>query len=320
VKTQNTKNEKKTVLVAGGAGFIGSHLCEALLAKGSRVICVDNLCTGTKENISHLFSNKNFVFLEQDVTKSIVVSEKINVVFNLASPASPKKYLEMPIETLLVGAVGTKNLLDLALKNNSVFLQASTSEVYGDPLQHPQKEEYWGNVNPIGERSCYDESKRFAEAIVMAYHRKFGLQTRIARIFNTFGPRLQGSDGRVVSNFVFQSLSGKDITVFGDGKQTRSFCFVSDTVKGLILLSESDYSLPINIGNPEERTILDFAEAIKKITKSNSKIVFKPLPKDDPTRRKPDISVAKKVLGWQPNVSFEEAIGKTIDFFKNQKQ
>ncbi len=315
---QNKSQDKKkeTVLVAGGAGFIGSHLCERLLGEGKKVVCIDNLCTGSKKNIQELLKDKNFVFLKQDITESVKATGKIDEIFNLASPASPVQYQRLAIETLMVGALGTKNLLDLALKNNASFLQASTSEIYGNPLQHPQTEEYFGNVNPVGERSCYDEAKRFAEALTMAYHRKLAVKTRIARIFNTYGPKMQCSDGRVVPNFINQALSGKELTVFGDGKQTRSFCFVSDLVEGLIALIGSDYYLPVNLGNPEEHSILEFAETIKKLTESNSKIVFNPLPDDDPLRRRPDISKAKKILGWQPKVSLEEGLVETIKYFR----
>lgn len=308
----------ETVLVAGGAGFIGAHLCKRLLDGGSRVICIDNLCTGSKQNIKDLLANKNFVFLKQDVSEGIKAKGKISRVFNLASPASPVHYRRLPVETLLAGAVGTKNLLDLALKNKAAFLQASTSEIYGNPLEHPQTEEYWGNVNPIGERSCYDESKRFGEAMVMAYCRKYCMNTHIARIFNTYGPKMQESDGRAVPNFINQALSGRQLTVFGDGKQTRSFCFVSDLVEGLLALIGSDYHLPVNLGNPEEHTILEFAETIKKITNSGSEIVFKQLPNDDPLRRCPDISKAKKILNWQPKVSLEEGLRETIEYFRQK--
>ncbi len=317
MQSKSQGKKKETILVAGGAGFIGSHLCERLLGEGKKVVCIDNLCTGSKKNIRELLKDKNFVFLKQDVTGSVKFNGKIDKIFNLASPASPVHYQRLAIETLLVGAFGTKNLLDLALKNKASFLQASTSEVYGDPLQHPQTEEYWGNVNPIGERSYYDEAKRFGEALVMAYHRKLAVKTHIARIFNTYGPKMQGSDGRVVPNFINQALSGKEMTVFGDGKQTRSFCFVSDLVEGLIALMDSDYHLPVNLGNPEENTILEFAETIIKLTNSSSIIVFRPLPKDDPLRRKPDISKAKKILGWQPKVSLSGGLEKTISYFKN---
>ncbi len=307
---------KETIVVAGGAGFVGSHLCERLLEQEKKVVCIDNLCTGAKKNIQAFLKNKNFVFLKQDIVQGVKVPEKISKVFNLASPASPLHYQRLAIETLMVGAIGTKNLLDLAVKNKAAFLQASTSEVYGNPLEHPQTEKYWGNVNPVGERSCYDESKRFAEALVMAYYGKLHANTHIARIFNTYGPKMEGSDGRVVPNFITQALSGKEITVFGDGNQTRSFCFVSDLVDGLLALIDSDYHLPVNLGNPEEHSILEFAETIKCITCSDSKIVFKPLPSDDPTRRKPDISLAKKILDWEPKVSLETGLQKTIEYFK----
>ncbi|MFZ3383296.1 MAG: UDP-glucuronic acid decarboxylase family protein [Candidatus Methanoperedens sp.] len=303
------------VLITGGAGFIGSHLCDLLLAKGHEVVCVDNLVTGNKNNIAHI-ENDNFSFIEHNVTKPLYLEEKIDYIFHLASPASPIDYLELPIQTLKVGALGTHNMLGLAREKNARFLLASTSEVYGDPLVNPQTEEYWGNVNPIGPRGVYDEAKRFAEAITMAYHRYHGTQTRIVRIFNTYGPRMRLNDGRVVPNFIGQALNGEDITVYGDGSQTRSFCYVSDEIEGLYRLMMSDYSDPVNIGNPEEHTILDFAKFIIKLTGTNSKIIFKELPEDDPKQRRPDITKARRILEWEPIVSLEEGLKNTIQYFK----
>ncbi len=303
------------VLVTGGAGFIGSHLCDLLLAKGHEVICVDNLVTGNKNNIAHI-ENDNFSFIEHNVTKPLYLEEKIDYIFHLASPASPIDYLELPIQTLKVGALGTHNMLGLARDKNARFLLASTSEVYGDPLVNPQSEEYWGNVNPIGPRGVYDEAKRFAEAITMAYHRYHGTQTRIVRIFNTYGPRMRLNDGRVVPNFIGQALNGEDITVYGDGSQTRSFCYVSDEIEGIYRLMMSDYSDPVNIGNPEEHTILEFAKFIIKLTGTDSKIIFKELPEDDPKQRKPDITKARRILEWEPEVSLEEGLKNTIRYFK----
>ncbi len=303
------------VLITGGAGFIGSHLCDLLLAKGHEVVCVDNLVTGNKNNIAHI-ENDNFSFIEHNVTKPLYLEEKIDYIFHLASPASPIDYLELPIQTLKVGALGTHNMLGLAREKNARFLLASTSEVYGDPLVNPQTEEYWGNVNPIGPRGVYDEAKRFAEAITMAYHRYHGTQTRIVRIFNTYGPRMRLNDGRVVPNFIGQALNGEDITVYGDGSQTRSFCYVSDEIEGLYRLMMSDYSNPVNIGNPEEHTILEFAKFIIKLTGTDSKIIFKELPEDDPKQRRPDITKARRILEWEPIVSLEEGLKNTIQYFK----
>lgn len=303
------------VLITGGAGFIGSHLCDLLLAKGHEVICVDNLITGNKNNIAHI-ENDNFVFIEHDVTKPLYLEENLDYIFHLASPASPIDYMQLPIQTLKVGAFGTHNMLGLAMEKNARFLLASTSEVYGDPLVSPQSEEYWGNVNPIGPRGVYDEAKRFAEAITMAYHRYHGTQTRIVRIFNTYGPRMRLNDGRVVPNFIGQALNGEDITVYGDGSQTRSFCYVSDEIEGLYRLMMSDHSDPVNIGNPEEHTILEFAKIIIKMTGTNSKIIFKELPEDDPKKRRPDITKARKILNWEPKVSLGQGLGNTIQYFK----
>ena len=309
----------KTAVVTGGAGFIGSHLCEALLGRGMRVVCVDSFLTGQRENIAHLMREKNFSLLEQDITVPFEIEGGVDFVYNLASPASPMDFAKMPVEIMLVNSIGTKNMLDIALAKKARFLEASTSEVYGQPLEHPQKESYWGNVNSIGMRSCYDEGKRFSEALAMAFARNKGVDVRIARIFNTYGPRMRLDDGRVTPNFITQALAGKPLTVYGDGKQTRSFCFVSDLVAGLIKLMESDYSGPVNLGNPQEITVKQFAEAVLRISKSNSVLSFKKLPQDDPERRKPDISIAKKELGWEPKVSLEEGLVKTIDWFRRQK-
>jgi len=302
-------------LITGGARFIESHLCDLLLAKGHNVICVDNLVTGNKNNIAHI-ENENFSFIGHNVTKPLYLEEKIDYIFHLASPASPIDYLELPIQTLKVGALGTHNMLGLAMEKNARFLLASTSEVYGDPLVNPQSEEYWGNVNPIGPRGVYDEAKRFAEAITMAYHRYHGTQTRIVRIFNTYGPRMRLNDGRVVPNFIGQALNGEDITVYGDGSQTRSFCYVSDEIEGIYRLMMSDYTNPMNIGNPEEHTILEFAKFIIKLTGTDSKIIFKELPEDDPKQRRPNITKARKILTWEPKVSLEQGLKNTIQYFK----
>lgn len=302
-------------LVTGGAGFLGSHLCDLLLAKGYEIICVDSLITGNEQNIAHIKSGE-FSFIEHNVAKPLYLDGKIDFIFHLASPASPIDYLELPIQTLKVGALGTHNMLGLAKEKGARFLLASTSEVYGDPLVNPQPEEYWGNVNPIGPRGVYDEAKRFAEAITMAYHRYHKLDTRIVRIFNTYGPRMRLKDGRVVPNFISQALRGEELTVYGDGSQTRSFCYVSDEIEGIYRLMMSDYTLPVNIGNPEEHTILEFAEIILKITGSRSKIAFKELPVDDPKQRRPDITKARKLLKWEPQVSLEAGLKETIKYFK----
>ncbi len=303
-------------LVTGGAGFLGSHLCDLLLARGYEVICVDSIITGNEQNIAHIKTDK-FSFIKHNVTKPLYLDGKIDLIFHLASPASPIDYLELPIQTLKVGALGTHNMLGLAKEKGARFLLASTSEVYGDPLVNPQPEEYWGNVNPIGPRGVYDEAKRFAEAMTMAYHRYHKLDTRIVRIFNTYGPRMRLKDGRVVPNFISQALRGEDITVYGDGSQTRSFCYVSDEIEGIYRLMMSDYTLPVNIGNPEEHTILEFAEIILKITGSRSKIAFKELPVDDPKQRRPDITKARKLLKWEPRVSLEVGLKETIKYFKS---
>jgi dTDP-glucose 4,6-dehydratase len=305
------------ILITGGAGFIGSHLCDFLLEKGHDVVCMDNLITGNLHNITHLRKNKKFKYVKHDVTKYIRINGKLDYVLHFASPASPIDYLEFPIQTLKVGALGTHNALGMAKDKKAKFLLASTSEVYGDPLVHPQPESYWGNVNPIGPRGVYDEAKRFAEAITMAYHRYHKLDTRIVRIFNTYGPRMKADDGRVVPTFIVQALKNKPITIFGDGMQTRSFCYVSDLIKGIHNLMISEVAEPVNLGNPEEYTILDFAKKIIKLTNSKSRIVFKELPVDDPKQRKPDISKAKKLLDWEPKVSVDEGLKETIEWFRN---
>jgi dTDP-glucose 4,6-dehydratase len=302
-------------LVAGAAGFIGSHLCDRLLADGHEVVGVDNFITGNPRNLAHLAGAPRFRFLEHDVTVALPALGPFDCVMNLASPASPKDYLEHPVETLLVGSVGTKNLLDLALEQDAGFLLTSTSETYGDPLEHPQKETYWGNVNPVGPRSCYDESKRFAEALTMAYWRRHGLKTRIARIFNTYGPRMKLDDGRVVPAFLDQALRGVPLTVFGVGTQTRSFCYVSDLVDGLVRLAASNERYPVNLGNPAELPMLEFARVVLELTGSPSPLVFEPLPTDDPRRRRPDISKANAVLGWSPRTGLEEGLRATVEYF-----
>jgi len=303
-------------VVTGGAGFLGSHLTDRLLAEGHRVIAVDNLITGHLTNIEHLASNQNYRFIKQDVTQYIFLPDEIDYVFHFASPASPIDYLELPIPTLKVGALGTHNTLGLAKSKKATFLLASTSECYGDPLVHPQKEDYWGNVNPIGPRGVYDEAKRFAEAITMAYHRYHGIDTKIVRIFNTYGPRMRLRDGRVVPAFIGQALAGIPLTIFGDGSQTRSFCYVSDLIDGIFRLAMSDFHEPVNIGNPRELTIKQFAEEIIRITGTKSRIEHRPLPVDDPKVRQPDISRAREILGWQPEVDFDEGITQTIEYFR----
>jgi dTDP-glucose 4,6-dehydratase len=304
------------ILITGGAGFIGSHLCERFLAEGDEVICMDNFLTGTPDNVAHLFAERRFTFIQQDVTTYIYVKGPVDAILHFASPASPVDYLDLPIQTLKVGSLGTHKALGLAKEKNARFLLASTSEVYGDPLVHPQKEDYWGNVNPIGPRGVYDEAKRFAEALTMAYHRTHGVQTRIVRIFNTHGPRMRLNDGRVVPNFIAQALRGEAMTVYGDGSQTRSFCYVSDLVEGIVRLLRSDQSGPVNCGNPLEVSILEFARKIKALTGSKSEIVFRPLPEDDPKVRQPDIGLARRLLGWEPVVSLEDGLRKTIDYFR----
>ena len=304
------------ILVTGGAGFIGSHLCDMLLEKGHSVVALDNLLTGSTDNIAHLAGRDDFKFINHDVTEYIYLPGRIDFIFHLASPASPIDYLMYPIQTLKVGALGTHKALGLAREKNCGLLLASTSEVYGDPLVHPQPESYWGNVNPVGPRGVYDEAKRFAEAMVFAYHRTHGVDTRIARIFNTYGPRNRADDGRVVPSFVCQAIRGEDLTIFGDGSQTRSFCFVSDTVRGLISLMESGYHDPVNIGNPAEMTVRDFAGEVIRLSGSSSNLAFRDLPVDDPKVRKPDITTAVNVLGWEPHVTLEEGLSKTIEHFR----
>lgn len=310
----------KTAVVTGGAGFLGSHLCDRLLKEGMKVICIDNLITGDLENISHLFGNDNFTFVKHDVTNFIHVPGKVDYILHFASPASPIDYLQLPIQTLKVGSLGTHKALGLAKEKNAVFLLASTSEVYGDPLEHPQSENYWGNVNPVGPRGVYDEAKRFAESLTMAYHRYHGVQTRIVRIFNTFGPRMRIKDGRALPAFISQALKNEPITIFGDGNQTRSFCYVDDLIEGIYCLLLSNEVLPVNIGNPEEITIKQFAEEIIELTGSKSKLEFHPLPEDDPKVRQPDISKAMKVLNWKPIFSRREGIERTLEYFKKKLQ
>ena len=312
-------SSKKIAVVTGGAGFLGSHLSDRLIAEGFRVIAVDNLVTGSPDNIGHLAGNQDFKLVRHNVSEFVFIPGPVDYVFHFASPASPIDYLELPIPTLKVGALGTHNALGLAKEKNAVFVLASTSECYGDPLVHPQNEDYWGNVNPIGPRGVYDEAKRFAEAITMAYHRDHSLDTKIVRIFNTYGPRIRLKDGRVVPAFISQALDQEPLTVFGDGSQTRSFCYVSDLIDGIFRLAMSDYHEPVNIGNPREMTILEFANKILQITGSKSEIIKKPLPKDDPKVRRPDITRARKILGWEPKVDFESGIWETILYFKERK-
>jgi len=303
------------ILITGGAGFIGSHLADRFLADGHEVICVDNLITGDVANIAHIKSEK-FTFVKYDVTNYLFVDGPLDYILHFASPASPIDYLELPIQTMKVGSLGTHKALGLAKEKGARFLLASTSEVYGDPLVHPQTEDYWGNVNPIGPRGVYDEAKRFSEAMTMAYHRFHGVETRIVRIFNTYGPKMRIRDGRAVPNFMCQALKGEDITVYGDGSQTRSFCYVSDEVDGISRLLFSDVDTPVNIGNPAEMSVLQMAEAIVKISGSKSRIIFKPLPEDDPKVRQPDITKAKSLLGWEPKVGLEEGLANTLGYFK----
>jgi dTDP-glucose 4,6-dehydratase len=307
--------EKKRALVTGGAGFLGSHLCERMLDEGLEVVAMDNLITGSMANIEHLYGRDGFTFIKHDVTNYIHVPGRLDYILHFASPASPIDYLKLPIQTLKVGSLGTHKALGLAKSKGARFLLASTSEVYGDPLVHPQPEEYWGNVNPVGPRGVYDEAKRFAEAITMAYQRHHGVQTRIVRIFNTYGPRMRAGDGRVVPAFICQALNGEPLTVFGDGSQTRSFCFVSDLVDGILRLLYSDHDEPMNIGNPAEMTVLQFAQEIVKLTGSRSEVSFKDLPVDDPKVRQPDIALARRVLGWEPTVSLADGLSRTIEHF-----
>ncbi len=305
------------ILVSGGAGFIGSHLCSRLIEDGHTVFALDNLLTGFLGNVTHL-AGRRFRLLHTDVCNRLSIRGAIDFILHLASPASPVDYLRFPIESLQVSSAGTKNLLDLALARGAGFLLASTSECYGDPLEHPQQETYWGHVNPIGPRSVYDEAKRFAEALTMAYRRQHSLQTRIARIFNTYGPRMKLDDGRVVPTFIHQALTGQPLTVYGDGTQTRSFCYVSDLVDGLCRLMQSDEALPVNLGNPEEITILEFAYRIQRLTGTSSPIEFRPLPEDDPKQRRPDITKARQLLGWEPTVGLEDGLRTTIRYFQGQ--
>jgi dTDP-glucose 4,6-dehydratase len=308
----------KTSVVTGGAGFLGSHLCDRLLAEGHAVICVDNLITGDTANIAHLFGNTRFKFFQHDVTEYIFLDGSVDYVFHFASPASPIDYLKFPIQTLKVGSLGTHKALGLAKAKNARFFLASTSEVYGDPEVHPQVEEYWGNVNPVGPRGVYDEAKRFAEAMTMAYQRFHNVETRIIRIFNTYGERMRVDDGRAIPAFISQSLRGEDVTVFGDGSQTRSVCYVSDLIDGIFKLMMSDYTLPMNVGNPAELTMLQLAQEIVQLTHSSSTIVFKELPQDDPRIRQPNIEKAKQLLGWEPRVPRHEGLLRTIEYFKRK--
>ena len=314
----STNGKMPTTVVTGGAGFLGSHLTDRLLHEGHKVIGVDNLITGNTKNIEHLAGNEHYRFIRANVSEYIFIPGKVDYVFHFASPASPIDYLELPIPTLKVGALGTHNALGLAKDKGATFLLASTSECYGDPLVHPQKEDYWGNVNPIGPRGVYDEAKRFAEAITMAYHRYHGVDTKIVRIFNTYGPRMRLRDGRVVPAFIGQALTGVPMTVFGDGQQTRSFCYVSDLIDGIFKLSQSDFHEPVNIGNPREMTIKQFGEEIIRITGTKSQLEFKPLPVDDPKVRQPDITRARTILGWEPKVDFDQGIRETIEYFRGQ--
>ena len=310
--------KKKTAVVTGGAGFLGSHLCDRLISEGFKVICLDNLLTGRLENIEHLFGGENFQFIKLDVTNFIHVPSDVDYVLHFASPASPIDYLKFPIQTLKVGSLGTHKALGLAKEKNATFLLASTSEVYGDPLIHPQSEEYWGNVNPVGPRGVYDEAKRFAEAMTMAYHRYHNLDTRIVRIFNTYGPRMRLDDGRALPTFIDQALKQQDITVFGDGSQTRSFCYVSDLIDGIFKLLLSKEVMPVNIGNPDEITIDEFAKEVLLLTKSKSKIVYKELPVDDPKVRQPDITRARTLLKWEPKVNRSEGLKITLEYFNGR--
>jgi nucleoside-diphosphate-sugar epimerase len=304
------------VVVTGGAGFLGSHLCDALLARGDEVVCVDNFITGRVQNIIHLIGAERFSVMRHDVSKSLPVEGRVDAVLHFASAASPPAYLALPIETLMVGSVGTKKALDLAQRTGARVLVASTSEIYGDPLEHPQSESYWGNVNTIGPRAVYDEAKRFAEAITMAYHRTHGVNTAIVRIFNTYGERMRPDDGRVVSNFIVQALADRPLAVYGDGKQTRSFCYVDDEVRGIIALLDSDEHDPVNIGNPDEFTLLELADVVREVVGSSSELIYEPLPQDDPTRRKPDIARARDLLGWAPRVELRVGVERTVEWFR----
>ena len=306
------------VVITGGAGFIGSHLCQSFLERGDEVICMDNLLTGSRENVTPFALHKRFTLIDHNVTRFIGIEGPVDMVLHFASPASPVDYLELPIPTLKVGSLGTHNALGLAKAKSALFLLASTSEVYGDPLVKPQREDYWGNVNPVGPRGVYDEAKRFAEAMTMAYHRYHGLNTRIVRIFNTYGPRMRMKDGRVVPNFITQALKGEGLTVYGKGAQTRSFLYIDDLVRGIHRMVECDYHLPVNLGNPHEITVLDFAKKVLGLTGSKSSIVYKPLPEDDPQVRQPDISRARELLGWEPQVQLEEGLAKTVHYFSDR--
>ena len=306
------------ILITGGAGFIGSHLCRRLLTEGNFVICVDNFITGSKENIEDLIHLPKFKLINHDMSQPLYLDENLDWVLHFASPASPKDYLEHPIKTIKVGTLGTHNCLGIAKCKKAKFFLASTSEIYGDPLVHPQPEEYHGNVNPIGPRSCYDEAKRAAEAMTFAYHRQHNLNIKIVRIFNTYGPRMRLDDGRVVSNFIYQALTGKDITIYGDGSQTRSFCYVDDLIEGIVKFMQVDFPGPLNLGNPAEFTVIDLAKKIIALTNSKSKIKFLPLPEDDPKRRQPDISKAQKILNWQPKLPLDEGLKKTVEWFKKE--
>lgn len=313
-------SNKKRILITGGAGFLGSHLCDRFINEGYHVIAMDNLITGDIRNIEHLFHLPNFEFYHHDVSKFVYVPGDLHYILHFASPASPIDYLKIPIQTLKVGSLGIHNCLGLAKAKNARLLIASTSEIYGDPMVHPQNEDYWGNVNPIGPRGVYDEAKRFQEAITMAYHTYHNLETRIIRIFNTYGPRMRLNDGRALPAFIGQALRGEDLTVFGDGSQTRSFCYVDDLVEGIYRLLLSDYFMPVNIGNPDEISLKDFAEEVIKLTGTTQKIIYKPLPADDPKQRKPDIARAKEILGWEPKVNRAEGLKKTYEYFKNLPQ
>lgn len=313
---KSVKKTKPVSVVTGGAGFLGSHLVDLLLSKSHKVVVIDNLITGSISNLDHLAGNTDLRFIQQDVTEFLFLDGPVDYIWHFASPASPIDYLEIPIQTLKVGSLGTHKALGLAREKGARFLLTSTSEIYGDPLVHPQTEEYWGNVNTIGPRGCYDESKRFAEAITMAYHRQHKIETRIVRIFNTYGPRMRLNDGRVVPAFVGQALRGEPLTIFGKGQQTRSFCYVSDLIEGIYRLMMSDCSLPVNIGNPHEMTVAEFAKEIIKATGAKSKLVYKPLPQDDPKQRRPDITRAKKILDWEPVVPLSEGIARTIEYFR----
>ena len=305
------------VLVTGAAGFLGSHLTDALLSEGHEVVGVDNLSTGSTENLTHLDREPRFEYVQRDITVPFDLGA-VDYVFNFASPASPVDYGRLGVETLMVGALGTRHALDVAQRYRAKFLHASTSECYGDPQVHPQTEDYWGHVNPVGPRSVYDEAKRFAEALTMAYHRYYGVDTRLVRIFNTYGPRLQKNDGRVISNFMMQALQGEDLTVYGEGEQTRSFCYVSDEIEGILRLAKSDEHLPVNIGNPQEWTVLECARAVLRVTGSSSRIAFRPLPQDDPMQRQPDITRARTLLGWEPKIDLETGLRLSLEYFRSQ--